>query len=117
MNGTILRLFGIADCNVPGILGVSICNEENWKYFIAVSSVDDTSDDLDEYLVPACTWAVFKGEGTGLSLQDLECRIVKEWLPTSGYEYANAPDIELYLNDDQENMKYEVWIPVVHKEE
>lgn len=36
----------------------------------------------------------------------------KEWLPTSGYEYVNAPDIEVYLNADPEHTKYEVWIPV-----
>lgn len=39
-----------------------------------------------------------------------------EWLPTSGYEYGSAPDIEVYLNPDPENAEYEVWIPVVKKE-
>lgn len=43
-------------------------------------------------------------------------RIVTEWLPTSGYEYGNAPDIEVYLNSDADNTKYEVWIPVLKKE-
>lgn len=31
-------------------------------------------------------------------------------------EYANAPDIEVYLNSDPEQMMYDVWIPVVRKE-
>lgn len=31
-------------------------------------------------------------------------------------EYGDAPDIEVYLNPDPENAKYEVWIPVVKKE-
>ncbi|SHF22898.1 GyrI-like small molecule binding domain [Lactonifactor longoviformis DSM 17459] len=39
---------------------------------------------------------------------ELEQRIVTEWIPTSGYEYGNAPDIEVYLNPDPE-----VWIPVI----
>lgn len=43
-------------------------------------------------------------------MQELENRIVTEWLPTSGYEYANAPEIELYLNSDPDNIKYEIWI-------
>lgn len=43
-------------------------------------------------------------------------KIVTEWLPTSGYEYANAPDIEVYINADPENSKYEVWILVIKKE-
>ena len=50
-------------------------------------------------------------------MQELETRIVTEWLPTSGYEYANAPEIELYLNPDQNNAKYEIWLPIVRKEE
>ncbi len=44
-----------------------------------------------------------------------ETRIVTEWLPTSGYEYANAPEIELYLNPDPEQAKYEIWLPIVRK--
>lgn len=34
---------------------------------------------------------------------------------TSGYEYANAPDIEVYLNSDPQNAQYEVWIPIAKK--
>ena len=49
------------------------------------------------------------------AIQDLEQRIVREWLPTSGYEYANGPDIECYLNADPQHAAFEVWIPVVRK--
>ena len=92
-----------------------LCNdEEQWKYFIAVSSTK-ASDEFEEYTVPASTWAIFSGTGTNQSIQELEQRIITEWLPTSGYEYANAPDIEVYLNPDPQNAQYEVWIPVVKK--
>lgn len=112
-NGTLEKLAGLMDSQPMGILGVSACNEENeWKYFIAVSSSKEDAG-LEEYIVPAATWAIFSGTGTNLSVQDLEQRIVTEWLPTSGYEYANAPDIEVYLNPDPQNSQYEVWIPVV----
>lgn len=115
-DGTIPNLLSMMDENMPGIMGLSTCNnEEEWKYYIAVSSEKDTPSDMDEYIVPAFTWAVFSGEGMGVSIQELECRIVRDWLPTSGYEYADGPDIEVYLNDDPANMKYEVWIPVVKK--
>lgn len=50
------------------------------------------------------------------SIQELEKRIVIQWLPTSGYEYADGPDVELYLSPNPKNAKYEVWIPVVRKE-
>ena len=62
------------------------------------------------------TWAVFPGKGAmPNSIQALEKRIVTEWLPVSGYEYANAPDIEVYLNADPKNAEFEVWLPVVKK--
>ena len=105
--------------NVPmGILGVSVCNEaaEKWAYYIAVSSTFP-ADDFEEYLIGSYTWAIFSGQGTGLSIQQLEQRIVTEWLPTSGYEYANGPDIEVYLDPNPKDTKYEVWIPVTKKEE
>ncbi len=96
-----------------GVLGVSVCNsKEDWRYFIAVSSSADTDNSLDEYIVPACTWAIFSGTGTGMSIQELEQRIITEWLPTSGFEFDDAPDIEVYLNPDPNHMQYEVWLPI-----
>lgn len=115
MDGTIGKLAAMMDAEPMGLLGVSACNEkEQWKYFIAVSSTKEESG-FEEYLVPAANWAIFSGSGTGQSIQELEQRIVTEWLPTSGYEYANAPDIEVYLNSDPGNTQYEVWVPVVKK--
>lgn len=115
MNGTLQRLIGMMDTPPMGVLGVSCCgDEEAWRYFIAVSS-SKPNDDLEEYLVPAATWAVFPGSGTNESIQELERRIVTEWLPASGYEYGNAPDVEVYLNPDPQNAQYEVWIPVTKK--
>lgn len=115
-NGTIQKLAGMMDTQPMGLLGVSVCNdEEQWKYFIAVSSTK-VSDEFQEYTVPASTWAIFSGAGTNQSIQELEQRIVTEWLPTSGYEYANAPDIEVYMNPDPQNAQYEVWIPVTKKQ-
>lgn len=115
VNGTIQKLASLIDTPLKGLLGVSVCNdEEQWKYFIAVSSTKKV-DKFEEYIIPETTWAIFSGSGTNQTIQDLEQRIITEWLPTSGYEYANAPDIEVYLNPDPQNAKYEVWIPVKKK--
>lgn len=115
MNGTLQRLTQMMDAEPMGVLGVSTCNEEEpWRYYIAVSTSKE-GEGLEEYTVPAATWAIFSGEGTNESIQELEKRIVTEWLPTSGYEYANAPDIEVYLNPDPQNAQYEVWIPVTKR--
>ena len=116
-NGTLERLIGMMNTEPMGVLGVSTCNnDEAWKYYIAVSTTNP-KEELEEYMVPAATWAIFSGTGTNESIQELERRIVMEWLPTSGYEYGNAPDIEVYLNPDPQNAQYEVWIPVVKKQE
>ncbi len=115
MDGTLQRLIGMMDTPPMGVLGVSVCNDtEPWRYYIAVSTLQ-MQEGLEEYTVPAAVWAIFSGQGTNQSIQELERRIVTEWLPTSGYEYGNAPDVEVYINPDPQNAQYEVWIPVVKK--
>lgn len=117
-NGTIQRLAAMMEGMPLGLLGVSACNEaDSWRYYISVASNRPLENKFEEYTVPSSTWAIFLGEGSNQSIQELEKRIVTEWLPTSGYEYGNAPDIEVYLNADPENAKYEAWIPVVKKEQ
>lgn len=124
-DGTIPKLCEKMNGNPMGVLGVSTCSDttvtqrytgtkqdaETWRYYIAVAS-SAPADGFEEYIVPAFTWAIFSGQGSGLSIQELERRIVTEWLPTSGYEYAAGPDIEVYLDPNPENTTYEVWIPV-----
>ena len=103
------------DAQPMGILGVCACTgEEEWRYWIAAASTRQDAA-LEEFTVPAAVWAVFPGSGTNQSIQELERRVLTEWLPSSGYEYGNAPDIEVYLNADPQDSIYEVWIPVVKK--
>lgn len=115
--GILEKLAGMMNQEVKGILGVSACLEEdNWCYYIGVATDQPAIEGTEEYMVPAATWAVFFGTGTMPdSIQDIEKRAVTEWLPTSGYEYGNAPDIELYLSPDPANAVFEVWMPVVKK--
>ena len=110
MDGTIKKIIALMNSQPQGVLGVSACNDnEKWKYYIAVSSTADIDTSLEEYIVPGCMWAIFPGGGTGKSIQK---RIVTEWLPTSGYEFTEGPDIEVYFNPDPNNTQYEVWIPI-----
>jgi AraC family transcriptional regulator len=110
-DGTIPRLAGLMDGEPRGLLGV--CDGlESARYYIAVATSAPAGEGLEEHTVPAFTWAVFPGTGEGApAIQALERRVVTEWLPTSGYEYAEGPDVEVYL--DPECTKFEVWIPVV----
>lgn len=114
------RLLPLMDPSNPGLLGICDGVGENPRYIIAVAStapLGEGTEGLEEHQVPAGTWAVFPGEGPMPgAIQELEQRVVAEWLPTSGYEYANAPDVEVYLQPDPKNARFEVWVPVVKKE-
>jgi AraC family transcriptional regulator len=102
-----------------GILGVSTCmNGKDFDYYIAVATDMEPTNGLEAYPVPECTWAVFECIGAmPAAIQNLQKRIISEWLPTSGYEYADAPDIEAYKDGDQTAEDYccEVWLPIVKK--
>jgi AraC family transcriptional regulator len=118
-SGMIPRLCTLMNGEIQGILGVSTCmNGKDFDYYIAAASDRETPEDLSEYMVPECTWAIFECTGPmPEAIQNLQKRIVSEWLPGSGYEYANAPDIEVYFEGDQraEDYRSEVWLPVVKK--
>lgn len=111
VDGTIPRLAALMDGEPKGLLGV--CDGvDGSRYYIAVASSAPAESGLEEYTVPAFTWAMFPGKGDNASaIQELERRVVTEWLPTSGYEYAEGPDVEVYL--DPACSKFEVWIPVI----
>jgi AraC family transcriptional regulator len=117
--GKITAILGLLDREPFGLLGVSTCmNGKDFDYYIAVASTKEPGDGMESYLVPSCTWAIFDCIGPmPQAIQDLQKRIITEWLPSSGYEYANAPDIELYYEGDQQAPDYrcEVWIPIVKK--
>ena len=100
-----------------GLLGVSICTNEDLTgyYYICAATDKPTPSGMFEVNVPKYTWAVFSGNGNPSDIKELHKRIFSEWKPTSGYEWADMIDIEVYLNDDPVDMKYEVWMPVKKK--
>lgn len=113
--GTLARLAAQMDGTPQGLLGVSLCQDSQpWRYYIAVASSQPPRL-WEAYTVPASTWAIFPGRGPASGIQQLERRIITEWLPTSGYEYADAPDLEVYQNPDPRDAQYEIWIPVAPK--
>ncbi|MEA5049758.1 MAG: AraC family transcriptional regulator [Eubacteriales bacterium] len=116
--GTIPRLCQVMDEQTPGVFGVSVGDWQHtgkFEYYIAVASQQPVPEGMFEYVVPACTWAIFECRGAmPAAIQSLQQRILTEWLPGSGYQYASAPDIELYSEGDQTSDDYVcwVWVPV-----
>jgi len=65
--------------------------------------------------IPKTTWAVFRSKAVdwaGGELPGLFDQIYTEWLPTSGYERASGPDMDIYYGTDDGKQFAEVWIPV-----
>lgn len=117
--GIIPTLAAMIDKQPFGILGVASCmNGTIFDYYIGVATGKETPTGMVEYTVPECTWAIFECVGAmPEAIQSLQKRIISEWLPNSGYEYANAPDIEVYFDGNQQadDYKCEVWFPVMKK--
>ncbi|MFV0352994.1 MAG: effector binding domain-containing protein [Oscillospiraceae bacterium] len=117
-NGLIPRLCQYMDGQPEGVLGVSVGDwqqDGTFNYYIAVSSTQPLPEGLSEYEVPASTWAVFECRGAmPFSIQKMQERIMTEWFPNSGYQYADAPDIEVYTDGDQSAEDYLcwIWVPV-----
>ena len=110
------ELFPLMGGEPAGMLGVSTCNEAENYYYIAVASNAPAPEGMQEWTVPAATWAVFTGTGRlPDAMQELQKRIVTEYLPDSGYEWAKAPDIEVYLNQPGEESRFQVWLPVTKR--
>ena len=103
----------------PKILGVTVYeNKENFYYYIAVKS-NETLENTFEYTVPAATWVIFDSTGAAPeSIQKIYRQFYTEWLPTSGYEYGKAPEIEVYTDDDIKSHTYrsELWFPLKKEE-
>jgi AraC family transcriptional regulator len=105
---------------VSGILGICIMDESsnNINYYIAVATDKRTPEGMEEVIIPDCTYAVFESIGAmPNAIQDLTKRIYTEWLPNSGYEWTNAPDIERYSEGDITKDDYKCWVylPVSYK--
>jgi len=115
-NGDFKKLCALPAKEPCGILGVSACMDgKAFDYYIAAATDAPIPQGMEAYTVPAATWAIFECVGPmPQAIQQLQTRVVTEWLPTSGYEYADAPDIEVYSEGDTQSLQYhcEVWLPV-----
>lgn len=106
----------LTDKEPHGILGVTAyTNPQNIYYYIAASTDKPVPDGMVEFEIPAATWVIFECNGHFKeSVQTIFKRFLTEWLPVSGYEYAELPDIEVYPVNKKGSKggHAEVWIAI-----
>lgn len=103
------------------MLGVSRVERDPAKrdflYMIAIETPSNalTTDQLagmERYTVPAARWAVFECHGqVPDSIVTSEMYAFMEWLPSSGYQHAHAPEMEVYPAGSGADY-CEFWLPV-----
>lgn len=65
---------------------------------IAIEKPEKCSEEFEAYHVPVSQWAVFECVGKiPQAIMKSEIFAFTEWLPSSAYEHAKAPEMELYF--------------------
>jgi AraC family transcriptional regulator len=86
---------------------------------MAVATTKECPDGFATLDIPAAKWAVFEITGAmPKAIQDGVKQIFTEWLPSSGYRHADAPEIERYSTGDMDSPDYksEIWVPVIENQ-
>jgi AraC family transcriptional regulator len=119
-DGTNERLCSLSDkTDVLGICMDMEHDKEAFTYMIAVEATKNSkSSEFTTREIPAATWAVFTSIGAmPTAIQKVWERIFSEWFPSTGYEHAEAPELEVYPegNTNSEDYRCEVWVPIIKK--
>ncbi|MFD3158767.1 effector binding domain-containing protein (plasmid) [Haloimpatiens sp. FM7330] len=110
------EISSLSDQNPKKLLGVSVYTSPQYiSYYIAVATDKPVPKGMTEYVIPSATWVVLECDGHyPESIQTMYKRFLTEWLPFSGYKYAELPDIEVYSScDEKPNGGHsEIWIAI-----
>lgn len=115
-NGTIDLLVRLNNSPIKGVLGV--CVDKSSKaidYWIGAAIEGDVPEGLSVLEIPVSKWAVFEVHGPMPdAMQKVWKQIYTEWFPSSSYEYAGTPELEVYSDEDPSSpdLYSEIWIPV-----
>ncbi|QDP41221.1 AraC family transcriptional regulator [Radiobacillus deserti] len=115
--GTDQVLFSLNNGAVKGVLGVCADHQDgkSVEYWIAAAHEGEVPEEFESTYVPKSKWAIFEVHGPmPHSMQNVWKQIYSEWFPSSGYEHAGTPEVELYTEDDpfSSDCYSEVWIPI-----
>lgn len=96
---------------------IHVLGDEEVDYMIGSISDKEPPEGMLIQVIPKSTWAIFELTGPVNSTLEIAWkRIFTEWLPTSGYKYAEAIDIECFPYEGfkgAEDYKFEIWLPVI----
>lgn len=114
-DGTSNELFQLQN-GPKGVLGVCVDNNDKTiDYWIASAHEGEVPSHFSKMTIPASTWAIFEVHGAMPDAMTKAWKqIFSEWFPSSGYEHAGTPELEVYSEDDpaNPNLYSEIWIPV-----
>ena len=111
-----LEICRLSNGGPRGILGISVYkNPKEIYYYIGVAANSPAPAGMYGLEIPAATWVIFDNDGRFKEdVQSVFRRFYMEWLPFSGYKYAEPPDIEVYpiCSGQPVHGHSEVWIAV-----
>jgi AraC family transcriptional regulator len=110
--GTLEKLYKGA----KGVYGVCYNFSTDCTKFSYMIGVAGEKEGFELLKIKPQEYAVFLCHGLK-DLQETTRKIFGEWLPSSGYEHADSPELEFYptVGEDDETMACEIWIPIVKK--
>lgn len=119
VDGTNELLFDLNNGQIKGVLGVCVDKRAPGSplmdYWIGTDHNGVTPEGLLELEIPASKWGVFEVHGAMPdAMQNTWKQIISEWFPSSHYQHAGTPDLEVYSNGNPSSPDYysEIWIPL-----
>jgi AraC family transcriptional regulator len=119
-DGTNDLLVQLNNRQIKGVLGVCVDKREGlapgkMDYWIGTEFEGDIPEGLLQLDIPAATWGVFEVHGPMPdAVQNAWKQIFSEWFPSSQYQHAGTPELEVYFGGDPWGPDYysEIWIPL-----
>ena len=117
-NGTIDALAQLMNGEIRGLLGMTDnydAVKNTIDYWIAAEHEGEVPGEYTGMELPASKWVVFEVVGPGpTAIPEAWKKIFSEWIPSNGYEPAEIPAFEAYIDEDPygANSLNEIWIAV-----
>lgn len=111
------RHSSVAPTLTTNTIGVCYRTGKHWNYvtgFVVRGNNPQPINEVPVVQLHPQTYAVFRHHGRIAQVPNLRFHIQQVWMPDSGYQHAQAPDLEIYPEgvDQQRDLVMEVWVPI-----